>query len=101
MGMKTVGGIEKVSEICNKDGSDLVVCLKYDAKTCIICKKEAPNGDCPQDTDLREILTLAIKKGWVQCGECQILFERPNSKRGEWVCCGSCSILSTYLRRRR
>lgn len=35
--------------------------------TCTICKAEAHKGDCPKDTTLQEILSVARANGWQRC----------------------------------
>lgn len=47
-----------------------------DARTCTICKREAHNGDCPEDTELELTLQTAAKNGWQRCHSCFALVER-------------------------
>lgn len=46
-------------------------CQSCGQQTCIPCKHEAHEGDCPQDEALRQTRQLAQQQGWQQCPDCQ------------------------------
>lgn len=50
-------------------------CLRCPTSTCVICKKEAHQGECPEDPALKETLDLALKSGWKRCSACQRMIE--------------------------
>ncbi|KAK6433485.1 hypothetical protein LTR95_010342 [Oleoguttula sp. CCFEE 5521] len=56
---------------------DTAVCQKCDAATCTLCKGAAHGeGDCPEDTTIKETMALAKKSGWKACPGCQSVIQR-------------------------
>lgn len=58
----------------NVDG-DTARCLKCGTVTCIVCKSNAHDGDCPDDEALQNTLKLAAQNGWQRCYSCHRLLE--------------------------
>ena len=54
---------------------DTATCPRCLNPTCVICKKGAHGGDCPEDPALQETLELALQSGWQRCYACQRLIE--------------------------
>ena len=46
-------------------------CSACQKLTCIICKAEAHEGDCPQDPAVQSFMTAAKEAGFQQCRECK------------------------------
>jgi len=43
--------------------------------TCTICKSNAHDGDCPEDTATQQVLETAREQGWQRCYNCRRLVE--------------------------
>ncbi len=54
---------------------DVAQCPACDQSTCTICKSTAHEGDCPQDTELQNLLAAAAEYQWQRCYECSRLVE--------------------------
>lgn len=54
---------------------DTATCSACGTETCTICKSLAHEGDCPDDSALRETLELAVEQGWQRCCACRRLIE--------------------------
>lgn len=53
----------------------LAICGECRSGTCITCKKAAHIGDCSEDDDLQQVLTLASQEHWQQCTRCKRVVE--------------------------
>lgn len=51
------------------------VCSACGSLTCTVCKNEAHNGDCPEDTATQQVVDLAREEGWQQCPGCRRIVE--------------------------
>lgn len=49
------------------------VCEACNTRTCVLCKREAHDGECPDETE--EVLEMARERGWRQCYRCGTLVE--------------------------
>ena len=63
------------SSIVEGDGEDVAACPKCHAKTCVICKGPAHQGDCPHDAVTQEVLRVAAENGWQRCYSCRRIVE--------------------------
>ncbi|CZR55118.1 uncharacterized protein PAC_05004 [Phialocephala subalpina] len=54
------------------DKAECPICL---VSTCTICKGATHTGDCPQDTGVQQVLTLANGEGWRRCSKCKAVVE--------------------------
>lgn len=59
---------------CHID-NDEATCPECDLTTCTICKGEAHEGDCPNDTVLQQVLDIARENGWQRCYNCSRVVE--------------------------
>lgn len=48
-------------------------CGECRQRTCVFCKGEDHNGDCPKDKDTHAVLKLAQKSGWRKCFNCEYM----------------------------
>lgn len=60
----------------NATVGDKAKCPACHKLTCIACKTEAHEGDCPEDPDLQSFMTVAAEAGFQKCGECKMMIER-------------------------
>ena len=51
-------------------------CTKCNRDTCMLCKSEYHQGDCPKNAALEQVLQLAQEIGWQRCTSCQNMIER-------------------------
>ena len=54
---------------------DSGICPDCGQLTCIICKGQSHEGDCPQDVGVQQVLELANEQGWQRCYNCRRLVE--------------------------
>ena len=54
---------------------ELATCGECGTQTCTVCKANAHNGDCPQDTETQQILEIARECGWQRCYKCRRVVE--------------------------
>jgi hypothetical protein len=54
---------------------DIGTCGDCFIRTCVLCKLEAHDGDCPNDTALQSVLELATENGWQRCYQCRRLVD--------------------------
>ena len=50
-------------------------CTACGTHTCTICKNNAHDGDCPEDTATQQVLETAREQGWQRCYNCRRLVE--------------------------
>ena len=50
-------------------------CTACGTHTCTICKNNAHDGDCPEDTATQQVLETAREQGWQRCYNCRRLIE--------------------------
>lgn len=50
-------------------------CTACGTRTCTICKGNAHEGDCPEDTATQQVLETAREQGWQRCYNCRRLVE--------------------------
>ena len=50
-------------------------CTACGTHTCTICKNNAHDGDCPEDTATQQLLETAREQGWQRCYNCRRLVE--------------------------
>lgn len=55
--------------------NEIAHCQKCDTKTCLHCKNEEHDGECPEDSSLQVTLELAKEQGWRRCPRCQTMVE--------------------------
>ncbi|KAL4800907.1 hypothetical protein BDV19DRAFT_396342 [Aspergillus venezuelensis] len=48
----------------------IVTCPECSFTTCTLCKGRAHTGNCPNDTDLQQLLATAQENGWQRCYSC-------------------------------
>ncbi|KAI7134838.1 hypothetical protein D0869_00383 [Hortaea werneckii] len=53
----------------------VATCPACGKETCVKCKAAKHDGDCPEDKDLSEVLTLAKQEGWQKCPGCSRVLE--------------------------
>ncbi|MCJ1470503.1 hypothetical protein MMC07_009149 [Pseudocyphellaria aurata] len=58
----------------NIDG-DRARCVACGTHTCTICKNNAHDGDCPEDTATQQTLEMGREQGWQRCYNCRSLIE--------------------------
>jgi len=56
---------------------DRAYCGACNNETCIHCKREAHEGDCPADDVLQNFLEFAAGRHWQRCFGCMRMVERP------------------------
>lgn len=49
------------------------ICSSCNTRTCVLCKKQAHSGECPDGTE--EVLELARERGWQRCFRCRSVVE--------------------------
>lgn len=54
---------------------DIATCPQCHRNTCTICRRASHLGDCPEDTELQQVLQLAQETGWQRCYKCHRLVE--------------------------
>ncbi|KAI9741310.1 MAG: hypothetical protein M1834_003027 [Cirrosporium novae-zelandiae] len=54
---------------------DRALCSDCGTAVCTHCKSPAHLGDCPQDSNLHRLLTLANENGWQRCQSCGRIVE--------------------------
>ena len=54
---------------------DKAQCQKCGQETCTICNTKAHIGDCPEDSNIKQVLDLASKEGWQRCPGCKRMTE--------------------------
>ncbi|KAI1093641.1 hypothetical protein F5B19DRAFT_114487 [Rostrohypoxylon terebratum] len=52
------------------------VCPQCDALTCLKCKNQCHEGDCPTNDGLTKVKDLAKEKGWAECPKCGHIIEK-------------------------
>lgn len=50
-------------------------CTACGTHVCTICKNNAHDGDCPEDTATQQVLETAQEQGWQRCYNCRRLIE--------------------------
>ncbi|KAG8627416.1 hypothetical protein KVT40_004899 [Elsinoe batatas] len=50
-------------------------CSTCSAQTCVICKGERHEGDCPADEATQAVLEMAAGQNWRRCGRCRTMVE--------------------------
>lgn len=60
----------------NATVGDKAKCPACQKSTCIACKAEAHEGDCPEDPVVQSFMTAAAEAGFQHCGECKRVIER-------------------------
>lgn len=50
--------------------NETATCSDCALQTCTICKAQAHDGDCPNDTALQQMLETARENGWQRCHSC-------------------------------
>ena len=50
-------------------------CPVCSTHTCTICRSNAHDGDCPEDTATQQVLETAREQGWQRCYNCRRLIE--------------------------
>ena len=50
-------------------------CTACGTQVCTICKNNAHDGDCPEDTATQQVLETAREQGWQRCYNCRRLIE--------------------------
>jgi hypothetical protein len=50
-------------------------CTRCQKATCVTCKGQAHDGDCPPDAADQELLRVAAENGWQRCYSCRRLVE--------------------------
>ncbi|KAK6433057.1 hypothetical protein LTR95_010764 [Oleoguttula sp. CCFEE 5521] len=71
--------VRKCGRFISKNDSvrDTAVCQKCDAATCTHCKGAAHGeGDCAEDSTIKETMALAKKSGWKACPGCKSVIQR-------------------------
>lgn len=58
----------------NIDG-ERALCIACGTRTCTICKNNAHDGDCPEDTAIQETLKTGREQGWQRCYSCRRIVE--------------------------
>lgn len=58
----------------NIDG-ERATCIACGTRTCTICKNNAHDGDCPEDTATQQTLETGREQGWQRCYNCRRLVE--------------------------
>ena len=56
-------------------GGERATCTACGTCTCTICKNNAHDGDCPEDTATQQVLEMAREQGWQRCYSCRRLVE--------------------------
>ncbi|OTB16198.1 hypothetical protein K445DRAFT_317179 [Daldinia sp. EC12] len=51
------------------------ICRACQSRTCITCKGQSHNGDCPHDEELQQVVRLAQTQGWRRCVNCRTMVE--------------------------
>lgn len=66
------------NEFINPDGisGHRAHCTACDRETCMLCKSEFHEQDCPKNASLDAVLQLAQETGWQRCNGCQTMIER-------------------------
>ena len=54
---------------------DMAHCPSCLQGTCVMCNSVSHQGDCPNDTDLQELLATAAEVGWQRCHACRRVVE--------------------------
>ena len=78
---RTVNRTYCVSSSCSKFiipadiQNDVATCSACLRRTCTVCKREAHQGNCPNDTALQQVLKAAIANGWQRCPSCRQMIE--------------------------
>ncbi|KAK3613866.1 hypothetical protein LTR56_027625 [Elasticomyces elasticus] len=54
----------------NQD-NDVASCSHCDRTTCAVCKGPSHSGDCPNDTALQQLVTIADTEQWQRCYQCK------------------------------
>lgn len=54
---------------------DVGLCLKCNHRTCMICRANAHEGDCPKDEDTMQLYELAGAQRWQRCPNCNSMVE--------------------------
>ncbi|KAL8790094.1 MAG: hypothetical protein Q9213_000796 [Squamulea squamosa] len=54
---------------------DVATCSNCWVQTCVICKRYAHQGDCPEDPAVVGLMALAAREGFRQCPSCQLMVE--------------------------
>lgn len=59
----------------DKIDGERATCSACGTHTCTICKNQAHNGDCPEDTATQQTLDTGRQQGWQRCYGCRRLVE--------------------------
>ncbi|KAK5130046.1 hypothetical protein LTR08_002520 [Meristemomyces frigidus] len=51
--------------------TDIGTCPRCDKTTCAICKAPSHTGDCPEDTELQQLVSTANTEQWQRCLDCK------------------------------
>lgn len=54
---------------------DVATCPQCARPTCVTCKTAAHRGDCPNDTNLQQLLATVEDEGWQRCYQCSRLVD--------------------------
>lgn len=54
---------------------ETATCPACNAATCVLCKSEAHDGDCPKDEALKSLLATAEAEGWKRYDKCRTMIE--------------------------
>ena len=54
---------------------DVGTCPSCRHQICTLCKQDSHTGDCPQDTALQYLVSLAAENGWMRCYSCHRMVE--------------------------
>ncbi|KAI1471700.1 uncharacterized protein F4812DRAFT_467676 [Daldinia caldariorum] len=55
--------------------NNVATCRTCRSSTCITCKRQSHDGDCPHDEDLQQVIRLAQEQGWRRCSNCRSMVE--------------------------
>lgn len=55
--------------------SDVSTCPRCGKTTCAICKAPSHTGDCPEDTELQQLVDTANTEQWQRCLDCKRVVE--------------------------
>ncbi|KAI1802360.1 IBR finger domain-containing protein [Daldinia bambusicola] len=55
--------------------NNVATCHACQSRTCVTCKRQSHDGDCPYDEDLQQVMRLAREQGWQRCANCRAMVE--------------------------